>query len=336
MPIKILSCLFILFHYNVRSLLPFLFFRVPGPNPAQSADCISVGVEPCSHHASESNGGVRRSAARALEEVPASADSAQRATRSRAAAVAGAAPAPAPEAPPPIPPRSLELTEEVLRQMRAEDFCVNTCQWAVDRLRKAMTLRVHGWAPTQPMDVRKGWLDDLERAAGRVAPAKSTVVVVGDTGAGKSSLLNALLDETSLLPTNGMRACTGRPPRPPRSPRPPAPPARPLQRPVRSGPGRAALQGTEGRPGRHPGRSARRPRAGVYPRLTRRPLAAAVIRGSPAPLRAERALRRRKGRRPRLVGVTASGGAARRPPPAGTLRRTSDPCGVPGIGPGDA
>ena len=30
-------------------------------------------------------------------------------------------------------------------------------------------------------------------------------------GAGKSSLLNALLDETCLLPTNGMRACTGGP-----------------------------------------------------------------------------------------------------------------------------
>jgi hypothetical protein len=32
--------------------------------------------------------------------------------------------------------------------------------------------------------------------------------VVGNTGAGKSTLLNALLDETRVLPTNGMRACT--------------------------------------------------------------------------------------------------------------------------------
>jgi hypothetical protein len=32
--------------------------------------------------------------------------------------------------------------------------------------------------------------------------------VVGDTGAGKSSLLNVLLGEAELLPTNGMRACT--------------------------------------------------------------------------------------------------------------------------------
>lgn len=30
----------------------------------------------------------------------------------------------------------------------------------------------------------------------------------GDTGAGKSSMLNALLGEQQIVPTNGMRACT--------------------------------------------------------------------------------------------------------------------------------
>lgn len=34
------------------------------------------------------------------------------------------------------------------------------------------------------------------------------VVVLGDTGAGKSSTLNAVIGERKLLPTNGMRACT--------------------------------------------------------------------------------------------------------------------------------
>jgi hypothetical protein len=39
----------------------------------------------------------------------------------------------------------------------------------------------------------------------------STLVVVGDTGSGKSSLLNALLGESELLPTNGTgNACTGK------------------------------------------------------------------------------------------------------------------------------
>ena len=34
------------------------------------------------------------------------------------------------------------------------------------------------------------------------------IAVVGDTGSGKSSLLNALLEHGNILPTSGMRACT--------------------------------------------------------------------------------------------------------------------------------
>ena len=37
---------------------------------------------------------------------------------------------------------------------------------------------------------------------------KTVIAVVGDTGAGKSSLMNALLDHRSVLPTSGIRACT--------------------------------------------------------------------------------------------------------------------------------
>jgi hypothetical protein len=179
---------------------------IAGPIPSVGTDCSRSREKASSSHIHGKDGSNQRSVARVLDRSNSA--GAAREAQSRSSA-ASEAPAIAPE-PRPIPPRSLELTEDVIKQMRAEDFCVNTCQWVVDKLRSAMTTRAHGWAPTHPMDIKKGWLDDLERAAGRVVTAKSTVVVVGDTGAGKSSLLNALLDETSLLPTNGMRACTGR------------------------------------------------------------------------------------------------------------------------------
>ncbi|XP_071085573.1 nuclear GTPase SLIP-GC-like [Haliotis cracherodii] len=50
---------------------------------------------------------------------------------------------------------------------------------------------------------------DLEKIRKHGDPPEITVAVYGDTGAGKSSLLNALLDQPSLLPTAGMgTACT--------------------------------------------------------------------------------------------------------------------------------
>ena len=42
----------------------------------------------------------------------------------------------------------------------------------------------------------------------KVEGPKTVIAVVGDTGAGKSSLMNALLDHRSVLPTSGIRACT--------------------------------------------------------------------------------------------------------------------------------
>lgn len=49
---------------------------------------------------------------------------------------------------------------------------------------------------------------DLEK---RTTPTRTVVGVVGNTGAGKSSVINALLDEERLLPTNCLRACTASP-----------------------------------------------------------------------------------------------------------------------------
>ncbi|KAG2439503.1 hypothetical protein HXX76_004857 [Chlamydomonas incerta] len=55
------------------------------------------------------------------------------------------------------------------------------------------------------------WRGDLQALLQRATMPRTTIGVVGDTGAGKSSLLNALLGEEDILPTNAMRASTGCP-----------------------------------------------------------------------------------------------------------------------------
>lgn len=54
------------------------------------------------------------------------------------------------------------------------------------------------------------WAKNIDRLRSE-APSRherTVIGVVGTTGAGKSSIINAVLDEEYLLPTNGMRACT--------------------------------------------------------------------------------------------------------------------------------
>lgn len=53
------------------------------------------------------------------------------------------------------------------------------------------------------------WRDEVQDqlSSGTIGP-KTIVGVLGSTGVGKSSLLNALLDEAAVLPTSGSRGCT--------------------------------------------------------------------------------------------------------------------------------
>ncbi|KAI1132388.1 hypothetical protein F5Y10DRAFT_231071 [Nemania abortiva] len=55
------------------------------------------------------------------------------------------------------------------------------------------------------------WIKTIIDLKKRTAPTRTVVGVVGNTGAGKSSVINALLDEERLLPTNCLRACTASP-----------------------------------------------------------------------------------------------------------------------------
>ena len=52
------------------------------------------------------------------------------------------------------------------------------------------------------------WLQAIEKVQSQAAQPETIVGVVGNTGAGKSSIINAMLDEERLVPTNCMRACT--------------------------------------------------------------------------------------------------------------------------------
>ncbi|RPA77305.1 hypothetical protein BJ508DRAFT_212931, partial [Ascobolus immersus RN42] len=51
-------------------------------------------------------------------------------------------------------------------------------------------------------------IKQIDEARSKSKQAKTIIGVVGNTGAGKSSVINALLDEEKIVPTNCMRACT--------------------------------------------------------------------------------------------------------------------------------
>lgn len=52
------------------------------------------------------------------------------------------------------------------------------------------------------------WIQSVEKLQAQAKMSRAVIGVVGVTGAGKSSIINAVLNEDCLVPTNCMRACT--------------------------------------------------------------------------------------------------------------------------------
>lgn len=62
---------------------------------------------------------------------------------------------------------------------------------------------------TAPRDIdARNWLTRISEVRDITTKNRTVIGVVGNTGAGKSSVINAVLEEERLVPTNCMRACT--------------------------------------------------------------------------------------------------------------------------------
>mmetsp|Transcript_23449 Transcript_23449/g.59853 ORF Transcript_23449/g.59853 Transcript_23449/m.59853 type:complete len:1022 (+) Transcript_23449:36-3101(+) len=91
-------------------------------------------------------------------------------------------------------------------ELADEAFALGNIQWVGDKLNRLLSQPEHAaWARPH---VARAKLDELSTMRRQVGLPNVHIVVCGNTGAGKSTLLNALLSESSVLPTNGMRACT--------------------------------------------------------------------------------------------------------------------------------
>ncbi|KAI3400969.1 hypothetical protein diail_1177 [Diaporthe ilicicola] len=106
-----------------------------------------------------------------------------------------------------LPPQEKDITLDNVRKaadttdlVKLEAGAEAACQ-ILDLLRQPMV----DSKQTEQLD----WLNRIDKLISKTPRRNRTVVAVaGATGAGKSSLINALLDEEKLLPTSSYRACT--------------------------------------------------------------------------------------------------------------------------------
>ena len=108
--------------------------------------------------------------------------------------------------PPPTPPVPEHGLSSAGRALTAPEQYINECRGLLGSLRSMILDE-----PLLGTEQRRGaWVSRAEMIMGK--GFKNTVIgVLGGTGVGKSSLLNALLDEASVLPTSGSQGCTAAP-----------------------------------------------------------------------------------------------------------------------------
>ncbi|XP_052063102.1 uncharacterized protein LOC127702839 [Mytilus californianus] len=78
------------------------------------------------------------------------------------------------------------------------------CRDVVLKLRKSLTKE----KKMKNQQRVEAWKQELKELESKLCSPKVTVAVVGTTGAGKSSLMNAIIDHYNVLPTSGTQACT--------------------------------------------------------------------------------------------------------------------------------
>ncbi|KAH6709607.1 Dynamin family-domain-containing protein [Leptodontidium sp. MPI-SDFR-AT-0119] len=135
-------------------------------------------------------------------EAPANASFVKQETVARDTPMDSAVPSPAaPEAKQPSMNERFQklISEGTPEELEAE---VKSCQAFLRELRKPL----EGFV-AQNKDAHH-WVAQIEQLQKQNVDTPTIIGVVGNTGAGKSSVINALLEEERLVPTNCMRACT--------------------------------------------------------------------------------------------------------------------------------
>ncbi|PBP27375.1 hypothetical protein BUE80_DR001561 [Diplocarpon rosae] len=111
---------------------------------------------------------------------------------------------PLPDFPAPKQPTQNERTQRIISEGTPEELEaeVASCQSFLQNLKKPMEEFVG-----QNKDAQH-WVSQIDSLIKQNVDTPTIIGVVGNTGAGKSSVINAVLEEERLVPTNCMRACT--------------------------------------------------------------------------------------------------------------------------------